>query len=382
MTDTATSWLSGRYVSDGGLETDLIFHHGVDLPEFASFPLVETEDGRTLLRSYYDSYAEVARRAGAGLTLESPTWRANPDWGRRVGYDAASLDRVNRAAIAFLSELRDSYSDLEDVRIVGVIGPRGDGYVAGERADPDEAADYHRAQVEALASAGADLVAAYTLTGPEEGVGVVRAARRAGVPVLVGFTVETDGTLPDGTSLRDAVAIVEDLDAPDGFIVNCAHPTHIAPALEEGDWLRRIVGVNPNASTMSHAELDAAEELDEGDLALLDVLLRRPATAAARPGHRGGLLRDRRPARGRAVGPTQLVQPRSGRAQSTENPGPGPGRPVASSSSCPARPSCTARSATIRSACSAAVSGTSAGSSSAVARSAPCTASSNVRVGR
>ena len=264
------SWLSaGGYVSDGGLETDLIFNRGVDLPEFASFPLVEDDRGRGLLRDYYDGYAAVARRAGAGLTLESPTWRANPDWGARVGYDAAALDRVNRAAIGFLDQLRESYTDLEDVRIIGTIGPRGDGYVAGEKADPDEAAAYHRGQVEAFADAGVDVVAAYTITGPEEGIGIARAARQAGVPVLVGFTVETDGRLPDGTALREAVALVEAEDAPDGFIVNCAHPTHIAPALEDGDWLGRIVQVNPNASTLSHAELDAAEELDAGDLGLL-----------------------------------------------------------------------------------------------------------------
>ena len=264
------SWLAaGDYVSDGGLETDLIFNRGVDLPEFASFPLVEDDRGRALLRDYYDGYAAVARQAGAGLTLESPTWRANPDWGARVGYDAAALDRVNRAAIGFLGQLRDSYTDLEDVRIIGALGPRGDGYVAGEKADPDEAAAYHRGQVEAFAAAGVDVVAAYTITGPEEGIGIARAARQAGVPVLVGFTVETDGRLPDGTPLRDAVALVEAESAPDGFIVNCAHPTHIASALEDGGWLGRIVQVNPNASTLSHAELDAAEELDAGDLGLL-----------------------------------------------------------------------------------------------------------------
>ena len=256
-------------MSDGGLETDLIFHRGVDLPEFASFPLLDDSRGRDILRDYYDGYAAVARRAGAGLTLESPTWRANPDWGARVGYDASGLDRVNRAAIEFLNELRAGYGDLVDVRLVGAIGPRGDGYVAGETADPDEAAEYHRPQVESFAAAGADVVAAYTLTGPEEAIGVVRAARIVGVPVLVSFTVETDGRLPDGTSLRDAVARVEAEASPDGFLVNCAHPTHIAPGLEDGAWLSRILGVNPNASTLTHAELDEAEKLDEGDLDLL-----------------------------------------------------------------------------------------------------------------
>ncbi|MQW76282.1 homocysteine S-methyltransferase [Nocardioides sp. dk4132] len=259
-----------RYVSDGGLETDLIFHHGVDLPEFASFPLVDTSDGRTLLRDYFAGYAGVARRAGVGLTLETPTWRANPDWGARVGYDAAGLDRANRACVALLQQVRAEQADLPDVRIIGVVGPRGDGYVAGEVPDPGDAAAYHRPQVAALAEAGADVVASFTFTTVEESLGVVRAAREVGVPVLVGFTVETDGRLPDGTPLGEAVGRTDGEAAPDGYLLNCAHPTHVAPALDAGgDWLARVVQLNPNASTQTHAELDAAEELDAGDVDLL-----------------------------------------------------------------------------------------------------------------
>ena len=163
-TYTSASWLSGSYISDGGLETGLIYDHGVDLPEFAAFPLLDESSGRDVLRAYYDSYADIARRAETGLTLESPTWRANPDWGAKLGYDRAALARVNRTAIEFLHELRDSYSDIDDVRIIGAVGPRGDGYVAGERVDAAEAADYHRDQIEAFAAAGADTVGAYTLT--------------------------------------------------------------------------------------------------------------------------------------------------------------------------------------------------------------------------
>ncbi|MBX9472989.1 homocysteine S-methyltransferase family protein [Microcella sp.] len=266
---TSTSWLSGRYISDGGLETGLIYDHGVDLPEFAAFPLLDDASGREVLRAYYDSYAAVARRAGTGLTLESPTWRANPDWGAKLGYDRAALDRVNRVAVEFLHELRDSYSDIHDVRIIGAIGPRGDGYVAGERVDPAEAADYHRGQVEAFAAAGADAVGAYTLTGTEEGIGIARAGREAEITVLIGFTVETDGRLPDGTPLAEAVTRVDNDATPAGFIINCAHPTHIAPGFDEGEWLSRIVKLSPNASTLTHAELDEATELDAGDLDLL-----------------------------------------------------------------------------------------------------------------
>ncbi len=259
-----------QYVTDGGLETDLIFHHGLDLPEFASFPLVEDERGRELLTQYYDGYAAVAARAGAGLLLEAPTWRANPDWAAKVGYDAAALDRVNRAAIEMLQGLRAKYQSelgLTDVKVGGMHGPRGDGYVAGEDADPDEAAEYHAAQARSAAAAGADLVTVLTLTGAGEAIGFVRAVREVGLPAAVGFTVETDGRLPDGTKLQDAIARVDAEAPPDYYIVNCAHPTHVAPALEaDGPWAR-IEGLRPNASRMSHAELDEAPELDEGDRA-------------------------------------------------------------------------------------------------------------------
>ncbi|GIJ70812.1 homocysteine S-methyltransferase family protein [Virgisporangium ochraceum] len=251
-------------VTDGGLETDLIYHHGVDLPEFAAFPLLETDSGRELLRRYYGPYVDIARRAGAGVQLETPTWRASRDWGERLGYTAADLRRVNHRAVAVLQKLRDR-AGLDPFLVSGNLGPRGDGYVAGDEIDPDDAATYHAAQVDAFAEAGADLVTALTLTGTGEAIGIVRAARSAGLPVAVSFTVERDGRLPDGTPLSTAVTTVDAEAAPDYFMVNCAHPEHIAPALTTGGWLSRIVGLRANASTLSHAELDAATELDEGD---------------------------------------------------------------------------------------------------------------------
>ena len=258
----------GPFVTDGGLETDLIFHQGADLPEFAAFPLVEEEGGRALLRKYYDGYADVARKAGRGLLLETPTWRANPDWAAKVGYDLAALDRVNQHAVEFIGVQATTYSDLDTV-LVGAMGPRGDGYVAGDTPTPEEAADYHAHQIRSLAAAGADLVSAMTITSPQEAMGVVAAARSVSIPVATGFTVETDGRLPDGTPLRDAVEAVDAAGGPDWFLVNCAHPTHIAPAFDGGEWQARIAGIRPNASTMTHAELDEMEVLDEGDLPLL-----------------------------------------------------------------------------------------------------------------
>lgn len=260
-----------RWVTDGGIETDLIFHHGADLPEFAAYPLLRTDEGRALLRDYYEGYVGIAERAGAGLRLESPTWRANADWGAVLGDDASALDAVNREAIAFLQGLAEQWrARVADIRVVGMIGPRGDGYAAGSASSADEAAEYHAAQVASFATAGADELSALTMTDAHEALGISRAAAQAGVPLGLAFTVETDGRLPDGSALGEAVSAVDADSPPAYFLVNCAHPLHVQPALAgSGAWVERIRGVRSNASTQSHAELDEAETLDEGDLDVL-----------------------------------------------------------------------------------------------------------------
>lgn len=271
-----------KFVTDGGMETDLIFHHGVDLPDFAAFPLLDTAEGRGLLTRYYDGYATIAQRASAGLMLEAPTWRANPDWGTRLGYSAADLTRVNTAAITLLAGLRERYTTtlgIGTVLVGGMIGPRSDGYTADGGLDPDEAAGYHGPQLEAFAAAGADLATALTLTDVPEAIGIVQAARAAGLPIAISFTVETDGRLPSGPTIADAITTVDAAAAPDYYLINCAHPTHIRTGLSQpgtqgqpgtrgqpGTWIDRIIGIRANASVKSHAELDDAEDLDEGDI--------------------------------------------------------------------------------------------------------------------
>lgn len=254
-----------EWVTDGGLETDLIFHKGLELPEFAAFPLVEQESTAQLLLDYYADYAAIAGRAGAGLVLETPTWRANPDWAALLGYDSAGLARANAAAVDLV---RRAGAGLDRVRISGVVGPRGDGYVAAD-IEADEAAEYHYSQVATLADAGVEVVHAMTLNEPAEAIGVVRAARSVGVPVGISFTVEADGRLPDGTTLRGAIDQVDAAAAPDWYGVNCAHPLHVAEALDGAAWQSRLQVFRPNASTMTHEELDAMEVLDEGDRLLL-----------------------------------------------------------------------------------------------------------------
>jgi len=257
------------FLADGGIETTLIFLEGHDLPYFAAFHLLQTPEGEEALRKYFRTYAELAREHDLGLVLETPTWRASADWGDKLGYGAEALAKANRQSVILLEEIRNAYATPRTpIVISGCIGPRGDGYLPGNRMSDTEAADYHRLQVETFADTACDLVTAITMNYAEEAIGLTRAARRAGLPAVISFTVETDGKLPTGQSLRDAITQVDDATGgyPAYFMINCAHPTHFGSALAGDEpWAARIRGLRANASAMSHAELNDASELDAGN---------------------------------------------------------------------------------------------------------------------
>ena len=256
------------FLTDGGMETTLIFHDAVELPHFASFVLLATEQGKEQLRAYYRRYLALAARHRVGFILDTPTWRANPDWGALLDYGPAELAVANLAAVDLMAALRREFETPKTPCVIsGMIGPCGDGYRAG-RADAAAAADYHAVQIATFAASEADMVAAYTLTTVEEAIGIARAARAHAIPCAISFTVEQDGRLVTGPTLREAVEAADEATggAPAYYMVNCAHPSHFAGTLDEaGAWRGRILGVRANASTQSHAELDAAETLDAGD---------------------------------------------------------------------------------------------------------------------
>jgi homocysteine S-methyltransferase len=261
--------LERLFLTDAGLETDILFNQGIDLPHFASITLLQTADGRRALEEYYRGFLELAQRMGTGLVLESATWRSSPDWAEPLGMTLAEMDALNAEAISTLMRLREEYrSAAMPIIVSGCIGPRGDGYDPGRIMSVDEAQAYHAHQARIFHSAGVDLVTAITMTNVPEATGLVLAAKGLSVPVAVSFTVETDGRLPTGDTLADAVAAVDEATQsyPAYYMINCAHPVHFADALEEdAPWTARIRGLRANASTCSHAELDAMTELDIGD---------------------------------------------------------------------------------------------------------------------
>jgi len=263
----------GTFLSDGGIETTLLFLEGFDLPYFAAFHLLKDTAGELALRKYFSGYAALARQHGVGFVLESATWRASADWGAKLGYSADAMRDANRRAVALLHDIRAQHESAATPMVVsGCIGPRGDGYNPESFMDVTEAERYHALQATTFRDADADMVTAITMTYPNEAIGVTRAAGAAGMPVAISFTVETDGRLPNGQTLREGI---EEVDAATGnapvyYMINCAHPTHFAATLTPGAaWTSRIRGVRANASTKSHAELDQATELDFGNPAEL-----------------------------------------------------------------------------------------------------------------
>lgn len=254
------------YLTDAGLETDLIFNHGLEIRGFAAHTLLPDPAGRAALERYFEGFLALARETGAGFVLDTVTWRAHRHWADELGETPGQLHAANRNAVALAAELRERAANPRPVVLNAVVGPCGDAYRPEQRIASAEAEAYFAEQLAWLAESEVDMVSALTFNQAGEAAGFVRAAGAHGLPVVVSFTVETDGRLPDGQPLRDGV---EQVDAETGaaaayFMVNCAHPDHFADALS-GDWARRVRGVRANASRLSHAELDEAPELDPGD---------------------------------------------------------------------------------------------------------------------
>ncbi len=255
------------YITDGGLETTLIFHKGIQLPHFASFELVLHPEGQKILHSYFQPYVKLARENDLGFVFETPTWRANKDWGYLMGYSQDQLNFINRQAVQLIKEIASGLEKDHKV-ISGNIGPRGDGYNPTAIMTIEDARDYHAPQVNIFAEENVDVVTALTLNYIEEAVGIVQAAKAAKVPVVISFTLETDGKLPGGETLKEAIERTDELTDCYAlhYMINCAHPEHFKTIFSDnGNWKSRIKGIRANASTKSHEELDNSETLDIGD---------------------------------------------------------------------------------------------------------------------
>ena len=261
--------LSGDlYLTDAGLETDIIFNHGIDIFEFAAHTLLPDPKGRETLETYFRGFLALANDTDSGFILDSQTWKAHLHWAKDLGASEDELRQANHEAIAFISGLRNEFSgNAKPIVLNASIGPRGDAYAPDEAVAADEAERYHAKQIGWLADTDVDMVTALTFTQSDEAMGFVRAARAAGLPSVVSFTVELDGRLPTGQPLSAAIRAVDDATdrAAAYFMINCAHPDHFFHELDDETWTKRIRGIRCNASRQSHAELDACEVLDDGN---------------------------------------------------------------------------------------------------------------------
>jgi S-methylmethionine-dependent homocysteine/selenocysteine methylase len=259
------------FLTDGGLETTLVFLKGIELSCFAAFDLLNDEKGSAAILNYYREYLDIAKQYQTGFILESPTWRANPDWIEKLGYPVTAIKDINEKAIQLMVTLKEAYKDaVSPILMSGCVGPRGDGYQPGQLMSIQEAAIYHAAQINVFANTGVDLVTAITMNYVEEAIGIALAANAIQLPVVISFTVETDGKLATGLSLKEAIEKVDDnvKEQPLYYMINCSHPAHFMDVLLAGKnepWIKRIKGIRANASCKSHAELDEATELDRGD---------------------------------------------------------------------------------------------------------------------
>jgi homocysteine S-methyltransferase len=260
------------YLCDAGLETDLIFNHGIEIREFAAHTLMEEDQGRQALSDYFQGFLSLARDSGCGYILDTQTWKAHPHWGEDLNASNQQLQQANQDSVAFIAGLRDQYSaNAGPIVLNAIVGPRGDAYAPEAELAVDEAETYHAQQLQWLAGTEVDMVTAMTFTQSDEAIGFVRAANALNLPAVISFTVETDGKLPTGESLASAISAV-DAATQSGvayFMVNCAHPDHFSDVLGDEPWARRIRGIRCNASRQSHAELDACETLDDGNPAEL-----------------------------------------------------------------------------------------------------------------
>jgi len=256
------------YLTEGGTETELMYRHGFELPHFAMFPLLDNPKAVSKMREMFRSYLDVAAEHDFCALMGGLDYRASPDWGDLLGYSPASLSDANLQSIEFLRELAHEYSSqVPEILIQGLIGPRGDAYERNETITENEAEDYHSVQLETLKKANVDSALAITFNNIPESVGVARAAAKIGVPLAISLTLDSNSKLHSGPSLAEAVTTIDEEtnQAPEYFLINCSHPLEFEPAIEPGDWVRRVRGVRPNASKMDKMALCQIGHLEEGD---------------------------------------------------------------------------------------------------------------------
>ncbi len=257
------------YLAEGGTETEILYKHGYEFPHFAVFELLNNRQAKRQLEDMFARYLDTVAETGWSALMGGLDYRASPDWGKLLGYSPEGLREMQIRCIEFLREVARPYDgQIDEIRITGVIGPRGDAYALNQTITADEAEDYHAPQLETLKALGVDMAWAATFNNVPEAVGLSRAAAKIGVPVCVAFTLTDTHRLRSGPSLREAIEAV-DVETgdhkPTCYGINCSHPLEFEPALEPGDWFKRVRNIRPNAAAMDKISLCKLGHLEDGD---------------------------------------------------------------------------------------------------------------------
>ena len=272
------------YLTEGGIETEIMYKYGFELPHFAMFPLLDNPEALTAMKGIWQRSLRAAADNGFNAIMNGVDYRASPDWGALLGYTPDGLASMQMRAIDFLRDVaRDFEQDIDTIIISGTIGPRGDAYSRNETITADVAEEYHSVQLATLKKAGVDMAWAMTFNNIPEAVGTIRAAENTGIPIAMGLSLDSSSRLNSGPSMAEAVPEIDAQtnSAAAFFGLNCSHPLEFEPALDGGEWMKRLRSIRPNASPMDKIALCKIGHLEDGDpdeLAqqMLDVARRMP----------------------------------------------------------------------------------------------------------
>jgi homocysteine S-methyltransferase len=238
----------------------------VDLhPSLVNAPLIYDEAGKASLSEIYQGYLEIAAKAELPFLMCTPTWRANRERVQQSGVDS----KINIDSARFLQNLRDECStDSQLAKIGGMIGCKNDSYQPELGLSLREAEIFHQWQIDQLASADVDYLIAVTLPNVQEAMGIAKAMSGTGLPYIISFVISRNGNILDGTSLTDAISLIdsESDNKPLGYMINCAYPGFLCAGSQPATLFDRLIGIQANASSLDHGELDEADALHMDDV--------------------------------------------------------------------------------------------------------------------
>lgn len=254
-------------ITDGGLETTLIYKYNIELPYFSCINLLKTDSGRNIIYNCLLNYVNISEKYNVNIIIETPTWRCSKKWSKLLNCENSDIEKINREAVNIVKSIKKNN---KKIIISGNIGPIDDGYVISNKLTIEELKEYHSEQIYILANENVDIISAFTINYVEEAIGITLVCKDINIPLVISFTLNIDGKLPSGMTLEDSIKYIDKYTNyyPMYYMINCAHPKHFISLFKDNnsDWIKRIKGIRSNASDKSHEELNNSKKLDIGNI--------------------------------------------------------------------------------------------------------------------